>query len=382
MSSILGNARPRARAAIFLGLALAFGAHATEAQEATFALKAKRVLTGTGEALEPGVVLVEKGKIRAIGAQLEIPAGWAVHQHDGVVMPGMVDAGATLGGSALLEGHESLTPDLRVADGVDPWDPSFEAWLRAGVTTVHVMPPIGSVIPGVGAALKTGGPAAGRIVSAELGLEVGLAPGARRRDRGPTSLQGSALALRDAFADPGAASSVQRAARGELRVFAHVTTAGEVRLAAQLARELGWKASLVDPSMPHEALELVRATSFPLVLRPLDFGADERARRSYGALAATAHPLAFASLARGGGDPGLRRGAALAVRAGLDRAIALRALTGGAAAVLGIEARVGTLAPGRDADLVWLDGDPLDLASRVIAVFIDGVRVDRGEGGH
>jgi imidazolonepropionase-like amidohydrolase len=381
-SSAITPARATLRAGLLLGSCMAALGALAPAQDATFAVKAKRVLTGTGEGIEAGVVLVEKGKIRAVGAGLEIPAGWVVHQHDGVVMPGMLDLGATLGGTDLLEHHESLTPELRIADGLDLWDPSFEAWLRAGVTSVLVIPPTGNLIPGTSAVLKTGGPAAGRVVRADAGLEIGLNAGSRRRDRAPTSVQGSAVVLRDAFAEPRDASSMQRAKRGELPVFAHVDGPGEVRLAAQLARELGWKARLVGPALPHEALGIARAANLPLVLRVLDFGADERTRQSYGALRATPHPLAFASLAQGGGDPMLRRGAALAVRAGLDPAVALRALTGGAAALLGLEARLGTLAPGRDADLVWLDGDPLDLGTRVVAVFIDGQRADRGEEGH
>ncbi|MBK9387259.1 MAG: amidohydrolase family protein [Planctomycetes bacterium] len=367
---------------LWLGSALACSSVLASAQEATFAVQAKKVLTGTGEAIDSAVVLVENGKIRAVGAGLAIPAGWTVHQHDGVVMPGMIDLGATLGGSELLENHESLTPDLRVAEGLDLWDPSFAAWLGAGVTSVYVIPPTGSVIPGSGAVVKTAGAAAQRIVAAEAGLEIGLNAGARRRDRAPTSVQGTALALRDLFGSPEAQASVQRAKRGELAVFAHADGVGEVRLAAQLAKELGWKARLVGPALPDQALAIARGAAIPLVLRPLDYGAEERTRRSYGALGATPHPLGFASLAQGGAEPGLRRGAALAVRAGLDPAIALRALTGGAAAMLGLEARLGTIAPGRDADLVWLDGDPLDLGTRIVAVFVDGKRADRGAEGH
>ena len=68
----------------------------------------------------------------------------------------------------------------------------------------------------------------------------------------------------------------------------------------------------------------------------------------------------------------LRDQAALAVRHGLPREEALRAVTSRAAALAGAGDRVGTLAPGRDADLVLFDGDPLEPSSRVLLVAVDG----------
>ena len=67
--------------------------------------------------------------------------------------------------------------------------------------------------------------------------------------------------------------------------------------------------------------------------------------------------------------------AALAVREGMDRDAALRAVTINPARVLGVEERVGSLSPGKDADVVLWSGDPLDLQSRVLRTWIDGVEV-------
>ena len=75
----------------------------------------------------------------------------------------------------------------------------------------------------------------------------------------------------------------------------------------------------------------------------------------------------------------LRLSAALAVRAGLDPKAALAALTEGAAQLAGVADRVGALEPGRDADFVLWSGDPLDLSSRLVAVYVDGELAHGGD---
>lgn len=64
--------------------------------------------------------------------------------------------------------------------------------------------------------------------------------------------------------------------------------------------------------------------------------------------------------------------AAMAVKGGLGREQALSAITIGAARIAGIADRVGSLTPGKDADIVITHGDPLDMLSRVRMVWIDG----------
>ncbi|RMH01416.1 MAG: hypothetical protein D6702_11555 [Planctomycetota bacterium] len=93
-------------------------------------------------------------------------------------------------------------------------------------------------------------------------------------------------------------------------------------------------------------------------------------------LAALGIPTAFRSDA-GTGARFLPRAAALAVRRGLDPGLALRALTSGAADLLGIQDRVGRLRPGLDGDLVVWSGPPFDLRSRVVTVFCNGREVPK-----
>ncbi len=63
---------------------------------------------------------------------------------------------------------------------------------------------------------------------------------------------------------------------------------------------------------------------------------------------------------------------AFAMDGGLTREQALSAVTSNAARILGIDDRVGILAPGKDADIIVLNGDPFDAATRILKVFVDG----------
>jgi len=117
----------------------------------------------------------------------------------------------------------------------------------------------------------------------------------------------------------------------------------------------------------------LKAARVGVVLAPQVILRDERGRETNRAaeLAGAGVPVAFAT----GGTSGtqfLRLDAAYAVRKGMERREALRAVTLRPAEFLGLEGRLGCIEPGRDADLVVLSGDPLELTSRVEKVFVNG----------
>lgn len=122
------------------------------------AIRARKVLTADGPPLHDAVILVEGGKIKAIGEGLAVPYGARVVRTDGVVVPGFVDAYCHAGLSAA--GGDGQVPrgaaDQIVADVVDPQDPVLRAALAAGVTTVVVSGRDGTAVSGRAAAVKTG----------------------------------------------------------------------------------------------------------------------------------------------------------------------------------------------------------------------------------
>lgn len=344
-------------------------------------VQAKRLITGTGVVHEPGMMLVREGKVVAIGATVE--ASGTVHtlRHEGTVMPGMIDLSISPGGPAATnENIVAATPGLRALDGIDLHDRQFETWARHGFTTVHVAPFPGTTVSGTSAVTKTGGSFDARVLKSTAGLRVSLNGRARPEGRAPTSLMGALVMLREQFTSSNE-PTLKTVRAGELPVWFDVDGFVEVRAALHLASTYGFSTVIVGPTHPGEVLARVAAAGLPLVLGPLSYDATERQLRSYGALHHCEVPVGFASgVANENAVPGLRRTAALAVREGMDPELALRALTLDAARILGVDARVGSLEVGKDADFVWLSGDPLDLGTRIEAVFIGGTRVDRNGG--
>lgn len=389
-----------------------------------------RVYTGAGKVLSPGMVHLRAGRIVAVEESLEIPAGATVHDLPAhVLIPGLVDAETSLTGEA-TDLDRSVAPEVLALDGWDFFADRREL-LRGGVTTVYVAPGIAQggrptrLVSGRGCVVKTGGAAGdprSRVLAGASGIQVTLGelskrppsiydpPTAASPDNPfqtiplqlPQSRPGELLLLREVLGkareaaaapsdgSPGPASpSIEAAALVPL-----VRGTDHLRVRANRARDI------------LHVLRLARAERLTLVLE----GARE-ADRLTAELAQLKVPVVFA----GGFVPGLIPGGDLtlettegryreqtlisliqggikvalhsptdaqvgdlllqaesAVRAGLDPDPALRSITSWAAEILGVSGRVGSLAPGKDADLVLLGGDPFSAAGKVQAVFVEG----------
>ena len=159
-----------------------------EAAGRSFALRGATIYTISGEVLESSVLLVESGKIKALGKDVKIPAGMKVYDLGGyVVLPGLLDAETTLA-SDNRDTLGSLSPQVRALDGWDFYRKNREL-LEGGVTSVYLSPGIPAsttktrLISGQGAVVKTAGSAKDprrRVVSASSGLQVTLGPVTKR----------------------------------------------------------------------------------------------------------------------------------------------------------------------------------------------------------
>ena len=118
----------------------------------------------------------------------------------------------------------------------------------------------------------------------------------------------------------------------------------------------------------------MRWKGMPLLLNPLGFDSSPRMLRDPARAHAANLKVAFTSHAPENHPGSLRVSAALALRHGMDASAALLSITRIPGEIAGIHNRVGSLAPGKDADIVIFSGDPLDLSSRVMEVYIEGVR--------
>ena len=372
-----------------------------------------------GPVIPNGYVLLEGNKIKAVGSMDAVPQGWAGPVLDaagGHILPGLVDAHCHLGmcGDGLgfeaeddNESTDPCTPHLRALDGLNPMDRCFREAREAGVTTVLTGPGSGNPINGQGLAVKTIGRWAEEMVvlePASLKLALGENPKTvyHERKETPMTRMGTAAIIRAQFSkaleyldkqnkadaeedtdppdfDP-KLEALLPALRGEVPVHIHAHRADDIATAVRLAREFGLKLVVVHGTEAHLLPELLAREHIPVITGPIltDRSKPELANST------SANP---ALLAKAGVEIAictdhpvipiqhLTLCAAVAARSGLEPEEALKAITLNGARLAGVDHRVGSLTPGKDADVVVTSGHPLDWMSRVEHVFIDGVQV-------
>ncbi|MFQ4148240.1 amidohydrolase [Arthrobacter sp. LAPM80] len=380
-------------------------------REAAAAAK-KRVLAITNAHVVPvegepfdGTVLVEGGKILALGASVQAPEGADVLDAKGQwLLPGFIDAHVHLGMDP--EGEVGATSDVnemtnpvmagvRAIDAVDPFDPGFTDALAGGITTVNVNPGSGNPIGGQAVAMHTHGRYIEEMVlRSPSGLKSALGENPKgvygEKKQTPSTRLGTALVIRQAFMDaqnwmakpeprPRDAhmEALAMVLRREIPWRQHCHRADDIATAIRLAEEFGYDLVIDHGTEAHVLGDVLAARGTPVLIGPLFTTKSKpelRARSiaNPGKLAAagveisiiTDHPVVPINF--------LVHQASFAVKEGLDRTTALRAITINPARVLGLAGRIGSLKVGKDADLVLWSGDPLDVMARAMAVFIGG----------
>ncbi|MFC5380954.1 amidohydrolase [Aquipuribacter nitratireducens] len=382
------------------------------------ALVGGRVVPVAGDVVERGTVLVRDGAVVAVGRvdDVPVPEGVPVHDTSGRwVLPGFVEAHAHLGvledgedwpGRDHNETTDPNTARLRALDAVNPADVAFVDALGGGVTTVVVKPGSANVVGGRTAALKTWGRTADDMLLKEpASIKSALGENPKRvysdQRRLPSTRMGVAAVLRDAFSraryhrlqqeqarekgeigpppDP-TSETLLLALDGVVPWSQHAHRRDDIATAVRLAREHGYRLVLNHATEGHMVAAELAAAGVPCVVGPTlgSRGKVElrhRTLRTPALLAAagvevaltTDHPVVPIAF--------LVHQATFAVKEGLDRDVALRAITVNPARFLGLDDRVGSLRPGLDGDVVVWDGDPLDVMSRALTTYVQGRRV-------
>lgn len=403
------------RLCLVLALLLIPGTSPADDPGDDFALRAGRILPVAEDlppVIEGGLVIVRDGKIVAVGADLEVPPDLPLlEEPDAVVLPGLVAAATDEGGRH--RGDESVAAAYRAVDAYDRYE-DFSRTLAAGVTSMHVDPGNHRLVTGQGAVVKLGGKPQGRIIRERADLQVNLGdavnspppdvtiPFPASSDvaisppelQRPTSRMGQILALEEAL---GAALEKDRAKPFDAHREALAETWREslpLRIGADRAVDLTDALSfLARKKRPGYVVGGAEAVRVADRLKSHDCGLVYRPRnrfRSVGAdLGGSPDALStdYHDLVRLEGVPlaigvpvgqptaDLRLAAVAAHQAGLDAERAIESVTRGAAEILGVAERVGSLSPGRDADLVVLSGAPLSPTTHVLRVYVDGVEV-------
>jgi len=359
-------------------------------------------------------ILVREGRIEALVLPGEVPTDCERHDATGsVVLPGLI--GARTGAGLFGDGtgfqnadHEELTdPDtawVRAIDALNPADAVFADAREAGVTTLLTGPGTTNVAGGLSAVIKTAGDTVDEMLVREpAGLQIGLGrpPVDAYRDKdklwtrmGVVGLLRERLVAARAYLDrmERAESEPDKAPDEDMRLAPYVgllrreyparvrvATAEDAWTALRLVDEFGFDLVLEQLTEGHLAglpQELARR-GIPCVVGPMmkggkSFETKALTFRTPSVLVGAGVPVALCT-----GHPSrpvhlLALEASLAVRAGLDKESALRAITLNAAAALGLDDRLGSIEPGKDADLAIFDGDPLLPASRLTHTLIGG----------
>ncbi|MGB3763615.1 MAG: amidohydrolase [Ornithinimicrobium sp.] len=382
----------------------------------TLAITHAHVVPVTSEAFT-GTVLIEGSTILDMGPDVAAPSGAEVVDAQGAwLLPGLVDAHVHLGVSEEGEGwagedtNEMTDPVMaaaRALDAINPLEKGFDDALSGGITSVNVNPGSGNPIGGLAVAIKTYGRYVDEMVlRSPSGVKSALGENPKRvygeQTKTPSTRLGVALTLRQAFtaarshqamlarsehdtdAAPVAGNLVHEALimvlERQIPWRQHCHRADDIATAIRIAEEFGYDLVLDHGTEGYLLADVLAAKGIPVLYGPMIVSRSkvevrQRSAKAPGILdragvavsIITDHPVVPIEF--------LVTQAALAHKEGMDRDAALRAITINPATVMGVADRVGSLEPGKDADVVLWSGDPFDFASRAQRVWINGQEV-------
>ncbi len=364
-----------------------------------------------GEEIENGVLVIDKDKIIAVGAQADvtIPDNAEVVSLSGkVLMPGLVDSHSHIGNGDGGDRSSPLHPDVRIFDAIDVHSDTFKKARAGGVTTVNVMPGSGHLMSGQTVYLKLR--PATTIDDMLLdedpdgilgGMKMANGTNSLREPPFPGTRAKSAAMVRSLFvkaqeyqakiedADGDESKMPARdlemealveVLEGKRMVHNHTHRHDDIMTAMRLADEFGYRLVLHHISEGWKLADEIAEAGIPCSIIVLDSPGGKM----------EAVDLRFdtgAILEKAGVDVGYHtddwindsrlflRSAAFGVRGGMSRAKALEAVTLANARMLDAAERVGSLEPGKDADFIVLSGDPLSVYTLVEQTWVEGEKV-------
>lgn len=379
-----------------------------------------RILPMTGKEIEQGYLRTEKSRIKELGRMEQAPKpenGEEVLDVSGAwVMPGLIDAHCHVGiieekrgeaGDDCNEATDPITPQIRAIDGVNPMDPAFHDAIIAGITSLMTGPGSANVVGGQSVFMKTQGRCVDQMtVLQPAAMKAAFGENPKNeyggRDQMPSTRMGTAALLRKVLFEAKQYEQDKKAGKLEKTDFcmepwipvlekkiplkAHAHRADDILTAIRIAKEFDIDLTLDHCTEGHLVAEEIAASGFPAIIGP-DLTARSKIEvqnmsfktngilEKAGVLTAimTDHPVSLIRY--------LPLCAGLAVKQGMSMEGALKAVTINAAKICRVDHRVGSLEPGKDADIAVFSGNPVNTLTKAIYTIIDGQIVYR-EGDH
>ena len=386
------------------------------------AIKGGKIYTITKGVIDEGTILIEDGKIKSVGKSVKVPEGAEIIDATGkVVMPGLVEAHCHIGiweekiGWAGSDGNEATdpaTPHVRALDGIkaNADEGGLQAALETGITTAQILPGSANVIGGTGVVIKT----APKVVIDEMvirnpsGMKIAFGENPMRvygveQKKTPSTRMGVAGVLREwlqkaksymekkeRFKDQPEKlpevdlrlEALELVLKREIPLRAHAHRADDIATAVRITEEFDIEISWEHATEGHRVAEWIAEKGIPAVWGPSLTARSKWEMRELSfatpkALYEAGVKFAIQTDAVGSTIAFLPLCAGMAVKHGLPYDEALKAITITPAEIIGVDNRVGSIEKGKDADLRILDGDPLELRTKVEMVIIDGEIVHR-----
>jgi len=364
------------------------------AAEEIIAIKADRIDTVTSGVIENGIIVIADGKIKAIGNDIEIPeAAEIIDVPDKTIFPGLVNPSSRIGLSQPATGGPGSNPHYRVVDELYPHQDQYKRILGAGFTTIGLLPgDRGSVMyyPGYGYYFGGRSPSTGITGQGAIVRPTGLNPEEmivsdsgfvmihfQANDKVKNVIKSALDSAKSKMSstDPKVQPLVS-ALQGKVPTFVLCNSPGEILHLLKLLEPYNkMKLVLVAGNETYRVTKELIKKKIPVILpAQIEFESNTRTRINVPRMLDEAEVKIalrpeFDNVA--GHEDFLRKISEL-VKSGLNREIAKKAITIHPAEMLAIDYRLGSLDVGKDANLLILSGDPLDVGTKIEKVMIEG----------
>lgn len=373
------------------------------------ALTNGRLYTIEHGVVEQGTVLMDNGKIAAVGTDVTIPADAQVIDVEGrIVTPGFIDAHTHIGideeihqpiGDDCNEMTEPNTAELRAMDAINYRDLSFQDAVKAGITTVMITPGSANVFGGLVAVMKTAGKTYKEmLLNGEAGLKMAFGENPKRvygeKDKTPSTRMATMAIARQGFYEAKEylnkseedrefslqTEHIAKALDGGIPVRAHAHRADDIMTAIRLRDEFNLDLVVEHCTDGHLIVDELKEAGVPVAVGP---SLSNRAKvemenvtfRTPGVLASAGIDVAIITDAPCTPIQYLPICAGMAMREGMTEEDAFKALTIVPAKILKVDDRLGSLTAGKDADVVVWNNHPMEIMGRPEMVFVNGKQI-------